>query len=69
MTAATFAAHWAFLFPNGCCAIKSGHSAELSQGQPRSVATYRSKVTITSYELTMPTHRCSLSFFCHWLLP
>lgn len=55
MTAATYSGHWACRIPSDCSAVKSGHSAKLSQGRPSSVAPQRSKATLTGCELAMPT--------------
>lgn len=59
MTAATYSGHWACRIPSDCSAVKSGHSAKLSQGRPSSVAPQRSKAALTGCELAMPTH-CGL---------
>lgn len=55
MTAATYSGHWACRVPSDCSAVKSGRSAELSQGRPSSVAPSRPRAAFTGCELAVST--------------
>lgn len=56
MTAITYSGYGACSVPSDVSTVKSGHSAELSQGRPSSVVPRRSKAALMGCELAMPTH-------------